>query len=93
MKKWFKKSIALLTLATITVSFTGCKSFNEGKRIIRISHSQSVEHPDHIGLLAFEQYIEDRLGDKYDVQIYPNELLGASVKACLLYTSDAADEL
>ena len=91
MKKWFKKSIALLTLATITVSFTGCKSFNEGKRIIRISHSQSVEHPDHIGLLAFEQYIEDRLGDKYDVQIYPNELLGASVKAIELVQTGAID--
>ena len=39
MKKWFKKGIALLTLATITFSFTGCKSFNEGKRIVRISHS------------------------------------------------------
>lgn len=91
MKKWFKKGIALLTLATITFSFTGCKSFNEGKRIVRISHSQSVEHPDHIGLLAFEQYIEDRLGDKYDVQIYPNELLGSSVKAIELVQTGAID--
>ena len=91
MKKWFKKGIALLTLATITFSFTGCKSFYEGKRIVRISHILSVEHPDHIGLLAFEQYIEDRLGDKYDVQIYPNELLGSSVKAIELVQTGAID--
>lgn len=91
MKKLFKRCIAFLTLTAMAVSFTGCKGFNDGKRIIRISHGQSTEHPDHVGLLAFEKYIEDRLGDKYDVQIYPNELLGASVKAIELVQTGAID--
>lgn len=91
MKAFFRKSIAVLMIITCVVGLQGCSGFNNGKRIIRISHSQSSEHPDHIGLLAFEKYIEDRLGDKYDVQIYPNELLGASVKAIELVQTGAID--
>ena len=94
MKNFLKKCLAVFMVMTViacSVGMQGCKAFNNGKRIIRISHSQSSEHPDHIGLLAFEKYIEDRLGDKYDVQIYPNELLGASVKAIELVQTGAID--
>lgn len=72
---------------------SGCKggAAFSGKRIVRISHSQSETHPDHIGLLAFEEYVESRLGDKYDVQIFPNEILGASVKAIELVQTGAID--
>ena len=91
MKGFLKKSLAILMIITCVTGLQGCKGFNNGKRIIRISHSQSAEHPDHIGLLAFEKYIEDRLGDKYDVQIYPNELLGSSVKAIELVQTGAID--
>lgn len=81
-----------LFIATIMIfALTGCNSISNGKRIIRIAHSQSAEHPDHIGLLAYEKYIEDRLGDKYDVQIFPNELLGPSVKAIELVQTGAVD--
>lgn len=43
----------------------GCGSLNNGKRIVRISHAQSETHPEHLGLLKFKEYIEERLGDKY----------------------------
>ena len=94
MFKRIKKTTAvILSLAVMSMSLTGCSalSVNGGKRIIRISHSQSETHPDHLGLLAFEEYIEERLGDKYDVQIFPNELLGASVKAIELVQTGAID--
>lgn len=82
--------ICALILAT---GLTGCTllNVNNGKRIIRISHSQSESHPDHIGLLTFENYIEEKLGDKYDVQIFPNELLGTSQKAIELVQTGAID--
>ena len=73
-------SFALIAAAAFVVSGCSGSAFS-GKRIVRISHSQSETHPDHIGLLAFEEYVESRLGDKYDIQIFPNEILGASVKA------------
>ena len=76
---------------SIVFCLSGCISGTNGKRIVRIAHSQSETHPDHIGLMAFEKYVEDRLGDKYDVQIYPNELLGSSVKTIELTQTGAID--
>ncbi len=80
----------ILVLLISTLFLTGC-SVTGGKKIVRISHGQSETHPDHIGLLAFEKHIEDRLGDKYDIQIFPNELLGAAVKAIELTQTGAID--
>lgn len=78
-------------ILVITLALSACNIASEGKRIIRIAHGQSAEHPVHTGLLAYEKYIEDRLGDKYDVQIFPNELLGPSVKVIELVQTGAVD--
>jgi len=91
MLKHMKKIIAFLLSSTLVFSLVGCSSVTNGKRIVRISHSQSQTHPDHLGLLAFEEYVESRLGDKYDVQIFPNELLGPTVKAIELVQTGAID--
>lgn len=82
---------AVSVIAACAVLTASCSGVASDRRIVRISHSQSETHPDHIGLLAFEKYIEDRLGDKYDVQIFPNEILGASVKAIELVQTGAID--
>ena len=74
------KKIMKIALGFIAVCvFTACgnKGPDAGKTIIRIGHNQSQNHPTHKGLLAFEKYIEDNLGDKYDVQVFPSELLGS----------------
>ncbi|MEG2290102.1 MAG: TRAP transporter substrate-binding protein [Clostridium sp.] len=91
MLRSIKKIIAIIAASTLAFSLVGCSSANSGKRIVRISHSQSQEHPDHLGLVAFEEYVESKLGDKYDVQIFPNELLGPSVKAIELVQTGAID--
>lgn len=91
MYKYVRKAL-LISLALICcIYMNGCSMLNEGRRIVRIAHGQSETHPDHIGLLAFEKYVEERLGDKYDVQIFPNELLGAAVKAIELTQTGAVD--
>lgn len=70
-------AICMIFLLTLT----GCESKQSNetgdKIIIRVGHNQSQKHPTHIGLLAFEKYIEENLGDKYDVQVFPSELLGS----------------
>lgn len=60
-------------------ALSGCSggASASGVQIIRIGHNQSTNHPTHTGLLAFEEYIEGELGDKYDIQIFPSELLGS----------------
>ncbi len=91
MKKLIKKAAAVLMAAAMAVSLTGCGSITSGKRIIRISHAQSETHPEHLGLLAFKEYVEERLGDKYEVQIFPNEILGSAQKAIELTQTGAID--
>ena len=86
-----KKATAVLMAAAMAVSLTGCGSITSGKRIIRISHAQSETHPEHLGLLAFKEYVEERLGDKYEVQIFPNEILGSAQKAIELTQTGAID--
>lgn len=86
-----KKLTALAFGIAVAVSLTGCGSLTGGKRIIRVSHAQSETHPEHLGLLAFKEYVEERLGDKYEVQIFPNELLGSAQKAIELTQTGAID--
>lgn len=88
LNKLFAVFVVLVLMSSV---LSGCGINMSDKRIVRISHSQSETHPDHVGLLAFEEYVESRLGDKYDVQIFPNELLGASVKAIELVQTGAID--
>ena len=86
-----KSPAAVLLAAAMAVSLTACGSLTDGKRIIRISHAQSETHPEHLGLLAFKEYVEERLGDKYEVQIFPNEILGSAQKAIELTQTGAID--
>ena len=87
-----KRVLALiLCVSALCALLAGCGSVGNGKRIIRISHAQSETHPEHLGLLAFKEYIEENLGDKYEVQIYPNELLGAARTAIELTQTGAID--
>lgn len=86
------KKLAALALGTaVAASLSGCGSLTGGKRIIRISHAQSETHPEHLGLLAFKEYVEEKLGEKYEVQIFPNELLGSAQKAIELTQTGAID--
>ena len=67
----------LLVVAILAMScLTGCGSATDGKRIIRIGHNQSTNHPSHKGLVAFQEFINSELGNKYVVEVYPSELLG-----------------
>ena len=90
--KRMKKIIALVLCACMLCALlSGCASVGSDKRIIRIAHMQSETHPEHLAAEAFKEYVEQELGDKYEVQIYPNELLGAAQKAIELTQTGAID--
>ena len=94
MIKWKKIVSTMLCVGMITVLATGCGSSDgtaSKKRIIRVALSQSEEHPEYKGLVKFKDYIESELGDKYEVQIFPNELLGGQTKAIELTQTGAID--
>lgn len=84
----FMAALLCLLAAVLLLAYT---SEDSNKRVIRISNGQSMDHPDNIGLTAFKEYIEERLGDKYEIEIYPNELLGSSAKALELLQTGAIE--
>lgn len=81
-------AIALFAVANL---LSGCGRADGGKRIVRVSLGQSETHPQYLGLVAFKEYVEERLGDKYEVQIFPNEILGATQRAIELTQTGAID--
>lgn len=93
MKKQFLLSkfvIGFFIIVLLSGILSGCQQADK-KIIIRIAHVQSASHPDHIALLEFKAYIEEHLGEKYEVQIFPNEILGTSQKAIELVQTGALD--
>jgi len=89
--KIFKKILcaAISTVISVTM-LSGC-SASQDKRIVRIGHVQASDHPTNIGFLEFEKFIEEKLGDKYDVEVYPSELLGSQVDMVQLTQTGAID--
>lgn len=94
-----KKCIsAIMIVGVLTTSFTGCSKTSETsknelsskERIIRVAHVQNEDHPQHKALLEFEKYVEENT-EGLDVQIFPNELLGASSQTVELTQTGAVD--
>lgn len=86
-RKW---KILFCVMAFAILCLTGCGS-TEQKRIVRIGHNQSTNHPTHIALTAFKDFINEKLGDKYVVEVYPSELLGSQTDMVQLTQTGAID--
>ena len=86
-----KIKVLLMIMVLAMLALTGCGSSTDGKRIIRIGHNQSTNHPSHLGLVAFQEFINEKLGDKYVVEVYPSELLGSQNEMVQLTQTGAID--
>ena len=95
MRRRIKRIISTVLCAGLVAGLlggcSGTGSINGGKKIIRVALSQSETHPEYTGMEKFKEVIEEKLGDKYEVQIYPNELLGGQTKAIELTQTGAID--
>lgn len=90
MKNFRKRGVLLLAAAAICAALSGCQSA-DSTRIVRIGHNQSTNHPTHIALTEFQTFINERLGDKYRVEVYPSELLGSQTDMVQLTQTGAID--
>lgn len=91
MRKKLTRLLALAcSAALLCLSLSGCASIQD-KRIVRIGHNQSTNHPTHIALTAFQDFINEKLGDKYVVEVYPSELLGSQTDMVQLTQTGAID--
>lgn len=89
-----KRITALLLAATIGFSAIGCSKVDGAEKkvkVIRVAHGQNEEHPQHKAMLEFEKYVEEKTNGDIDVQIFPNELLGATAQAVELAQTGAID--
>lgn len=87
------KKITKWLVLVIPVLFLVACSTNEAseKQTIRVAHNQSSNHPTHTGMLEFERFIEEELGDTYNVELYPNELLGSQTNLVQLTQTGAIE--
>ena len=91
MKKGKKWADLLGTIGILSAVLAGCGS-TEQKRIVRIGHNQSTNHPTHLALEAFRDFInESEIGEKYVVEVYPSELLGSQTDMVQLTQTGAID--
>lgn len=89
-KQWKKRLVWEVLLAVLLFTLSGCASTQE-PRVVRIGHNQSTSHPSHIGLTAFQELINAKLGERYRVEVYPSELLGSQTDMVQLTQTGAID--
>ena len=91
MRQTLKRTLSLACGTLLAcLALSGCASTQE-QRMIRIGHNQSTNHPTHIALIAFQEFINDRLGEEYRVEVYPSELLGSQTDMVQLTQTGAID--
>ena len=90
MKIWKKCAALFCACLLMGEVLIGCGNTDQ-RKIIRIGHNQSTNHPTHIALVAFQEYITENLGDKYVVELYPSELLGSQTDMVQLTQTGAID--
>lgn len=92
MKRYRRAFTVIVSMGILASVISGCGAGGgENKRIVRIGHNQATDHPTNVALLAFEEFIESNLGDKYDVEVYPSELLGSQTDMVQLTQTGAID--
>lgn len=92
MKPWNKVFLVSVCISMSIMVVYGCGTSKEDdRRIIRVGHNQATDHPTNIALMEFEKYIESKLGDKYNVEVYPSELLGSQTDMVQLTQTGAID--
>lgn len=92
MKRFCRALTVIFSIGMLAAVASGCSAGGrDTRRIVRLGHNQATDHPTHIALLAFEEYIESRLGDRYNVEVYPSELLGSQTDMVQLTQTGAID--
>lgn len=80
-----KKSIAVIAVIIIVLGAAvfalGAGMGGVGKKVVGVATVQPTAHPISIGLRAFREHIEEKLGDDFAVTIYYNSVMGGNSEA------------
>ena len=76
--KWIKKGLLFGAAATAAAALGGCgfTGAESGTTIIRVAFNQSEEHPEYKAMTEFGEKFYQATDGRYQVQIYPNAIMG-----------------
>jgi len=90
-----KTTIVLFMVLVVSILvLSGCSNnsiVGVDKKVVRVSHGHPDSHPIDVAANNFADYINERLGDKFLVQVYGNGLLGDTKNALELTQTGAID--
>lgn len=75
------KSIQLLSLLSLVITFFGCDIENDAKTL-RLGHGLDVSHSVHKAMVKMGEDLLERSGGKLKLEIYPSQQLGTE-RECL----------
>ncbi|SEC02050.1 tripartite ATP-independent transporter solute receptor, DctP family [Maribacter dokdonensis] len=75
------KSIQLLSLLSLVITFLGCEIENDAKTL-RLGHGLDVSHSVHKAMVKMGEDLLERSGGKLKLEIYPSQQLGTE-RECL----------
>lgn len=81
MKKLLMIMFSILIMFGLVGCSGGVTSLEDSKRIVSIATVQPKNHPISIGLEAMGDYLREKLGDSYEVQVYYNGIMGGNTQA------------
>ncbi|WP_152192802.1 TRAP transporter substrate-binding protein [Georgenia satyanarayanai] len=93
-----KNTVVIAGAAAATLLLAACGGGDEGGetsgggdgRSMRLALNQTEEHPSYIALDNFGSYLEENTGG-WDVDVFPNETLGAQAEALQLVSDGSVD--
>lgn len=83
---------ALLAISVLPLAGCGglAEADGQGKTLV-LSLNQTESHPSYIALEEFGERLSERTNDRWDVEVYPNEILGAQQEVIQLVGDGAVD--
>jgi len=93
-KKFLKAGICIFTFALTAVSLSGCSANNDSNsKLVKVAVCVSDKTPAGEAIInVFKPKVEELLGDKYDIEVYPSGVLG-SEKVTYDYTKAGIIEM
>ena len=70
MKKIFRSILTLLALVVISTTLFG-------ETVLKVAFNQDETHPQYKAMVEFGKKLKEKTNGEYEIEIYPNELLGA----------------
>lgn len=93
------KLLATIAAAALTLTMAACGGSgggdaaggSAGGKTLRLALNQTEEHPSYVALDNFGNRLAEGTEDRWDIQVFPNETLGAQQEAIQMVSNGSVD--